>query len=32
MGCKVTLRGKRMYDFVERLINVAIPRKETLED
>jgi len=27
MGCKVTLRGKRMYDFVERLINVAIPRE-----
>ena len=27
MGCKVTLRGKRMYDFVERLIKVAIPRE-----
>ena len=27
MGCKVTLRGKRMYDFVERLINGAIPRE-----
>ena len=27
MGCKVTLRGKRMYDFVERLIYVAIPRE-----
>ena len=27
MGCKVTLRGKRMYDFVERLINIAIPRE-----
>ncbi|MHC4063406.1 MAG: 50S ribosomal protein L5 [Planctomycetota bacterium] len=26
IGCKVTLRGRRMYDFVERLINVAIPR------
>ena len=27
MGCKATLRGKRMYDFIERLINVAIPRE-----
>ena len=26
IGAKVTLRGRRMYDFVERLINVAIPR------
>ena len=26
IGCKVTLRGRRMYDFVERLINVAVPR------
>jgi large subunit ribosomal protein L5 len=26
IGAKVTLRGGRMYDFVERLINVAIPR------
>lgn len=26
IGCKVTLRGRRMCDFVERLINVAIPR------
>ena len=26
VGCKVTLRGKRMYEFVDRLINVAIPR------
>lgn len=26
LGCKVTLRGKRMYDFLERLISVAIPR------
>ncbi len=25
IGCKVTLRGERMYDFVERLINIAIP-------
>jgi large subunit ribosomal protein L5 len=26
LGCKVTLRGDRMYDFIDRLINVALPR------
>ena len=26
IGCKVTLRRKRMYDFLERLIRIAIPR------
>lgn len=26
IGCKVTLRGERMYEFVERLINIALPR------
>ena len=26
IGAKVTLRGDRMYDFLERLINVALPR------
>jgi large subunit ribosomal protein L5 len=26
IGVKVTLRGSRMYDFVDRLINVALPR------
>jgi large subunit ribosomal protein L5 len=26
VGCKVTLRGARMYEFLDRLINVAIPR------
>ncbi|ANF17213.1 50S ribosomal protein L5 [Buchnera aphidicola (Schlechtendalia chinensis)] len=26
IGCKVTLRGKRKWDFLERLIMVAIPR------
>jgi large subunit ribosomal protein L5 len=26
IGCKVTLRRARMYDFIERLISVAIPR------
>ena len=26
IGCKVTLRRQRMYEFVERLISIAIPR------
>ncbi len=26
IGCMVTLRGKRMYEFMDRLLNVAIPR------
>ena len=26
VGCKVTLRGSRMYDFIERLITLALPR------
>lgn len=26
IGCKVTLRGERMYEFLDRLINVALPR------
>jgi large subunit ribosomal protein L5 len=26
IGCKVTLRGERMYEFLDRLITVAIPR------
>ena len=26
IGCKVTLRGERMYEFVDRLINLALPR------
>jgi large subunit ribosomal protein L5 len=26
IGCKVTLRGDKMYSFVDRLINVALPR------
>lgn len=26
IGCKVTLRGERMYDFLNKLINVALPR------
>ena len=27
LGCKVTLRGDRMYDFIERFVNIAIPRE-----
>jgi len=27
IGCKVTLRGNKMYEFMERLIDVAIPRE-----
>jgi large subunit ribosomal protein L5 len=26
VGCKVTLRGARMYEFLDRLVNVAMPR------
>lgn len=26
LGCKVTLRGDRMYEFLDRLINIAMPR------
>jgi large subunit ribosomal protein L5 len=26
IGCKVTLRKRRMYEFVDRLINIALPR------
>ena len=26
IGCKVTLRGNRMYEFADRLINIALPR------
>ena len=26
VGCKVTIRGNRMYDFMERLISIALPR------
>jgi large subunit ribosomal protein L5 len=26
IGCKVTLRGDRMYEFFDRLVNIAIPR------
>ncbi len=26
IGCKVTLRGERMYDFYDKLVNVSLPR------
>ncbi len=26
IGCKVTLRGKRMYEFMDRLTNIALPK------
>ena len=27
IGCKVTLRGNKMYDFLQRLLGIAIPRE-----
>ena len=26
IGCMVTLRGQRMYEFMDKLVNVALPR------
>lgn len=26
IGCKVTLRGKRMYDFLDKLVSISLPR------
>ena len=26
LGCKVTIRGEKMYEFLDRLINIALPR------
>jgi len=26
VGCRVTLRGRKMYEFMDRLVNVALPR------
>jgi len=26
IGCKVTLRGERMYDFFDKLVNISLPR------
>ena len=30
IGCKVTLRGERMYEFLDRLVNLALPRVRDL--
>ena len=32
IGCKVTLRSTRMYEFLERLINMALPRVRDFHD
>ena len=32
IGCRVTLRGERMYDFLERLIFIALPRVRDLTE
>ena len=32
IGCKVTLRGEKMYEFVDRLINLALPRNPNAFD
>ncbi len=31
VGCKVTLRGTRMYEFMDRLLNIALPRVRDFE-
>jgi large subunit ribosomal protein L5 len=31
LGAKVTLRGKRMYDFLERVIHIALPRTKDFQ-
>lgn len=31
IGCKVTLRGQQMYDFLDRLITIALPRVRDFE-
>jgi large subunit ribosomal protein L5 len=31
IGCKVTLRGERMYDFLDKLINISLPRKRDFQ-
>ena len=31
IGCKVTLRGERMYEFLDRLLSIAILEREILE-
>ena len=31
IGCKVTIRKKRMYEFIDRLINIALPRAKDFQ-
>lgn len=31
IGCKVTLRGEKMYEFLDRLVNLALPEFVTSE-
>jgi len=31
VGCKVTLRGRRMYEFLDRLVTIALPRVRDFE-
>lgn len=31
IGCKITLRRKRMYDFLERVINITLPRSRDFQ-
>ena len=31
IGCKVTLRGERMYEFLDKLISISLPRVRDLE-
>ena len=32
LGCKVTLRGDRMYEFLDRLVNLSLPRVRDFRD
>ena len=32
IGCKVTLRGEKMYEFLDRLVNLALPRVRDFRD
>jgi len=31
IGVKVTLRGKKMYDFIEKLVNITLPRSRDFQ-
>ena len=31
IGCKVTLRGARMYEFLDRLVSLALPRERAVD-